>query len=117
MGLHPAQLWSRLTDRLVLVVRPEVEVEEAALSRFRAAGVQVVRGRATRVVTGADGRVAAVELDGGESLPAEVVAVGPRFRVRAEPIAETGLKPVPHLSGLGDVIETDATGATSVPGL
>ena len=40
-----------------------------------------------------------------------------RFRVRAEPFAALGLTPVPHPTGLGDFIETDPMGETSVPGL
>jgi len=115
-GLHPAQVWRQLTDRLTLVVSPDVE-DDAALDMLRAAGVQIVAGRATRLVTGVDGRVSAVELAGGEQLPAEVVAVGPSFRVRTAPFEELGLKPVPHPTGLGDVVEADATGATSVSGL
>jgi SAM-dependent methyltransferase len=37
--------------------------------------------------------------------------------VRAEAIASLGVKPTEHPSGLGDVIETDATGVTTRPGL
>jgi SAM-dependent methyltransferase len=43
--------------------------------------------------------------------------IAPRFRVRAEPFASLGLRPAAHPTGLGDVVETDATGATAVPGL
>ena len=116
MGLHPAQIWQQLTDRLTLVVAPSTE-DDAGLDRLRAAGVQIVTGQATRVVTGVDGRVSAVELADGAQLPAEVIAIGPRFRVRTSPFEELGLKPVLHATGLGDVVETDAAGATSVPGL
>ncbi|HWI02615.1 MAG TPA: methyltransferase domain-containing protein, partial [Acidimicrobiales bacterium] len=35
----------------------------------------------------------------------------------AEPFVSLGLELTPHPSGLGDVVTTDATGATSVPGL
>jgi SAM-dependent methyltransferase len=46
-----------------------------------------------------------------------VIAVGPRFRVRAEPFASLGLRTVGHASGLGDVVETDASGSTGVEGV
>ena len=37
--------------------------------------------------------------------------------MRAEPFASLGLRTAPHPTGLGDFVETDATGATAVPGL
>jgi SAM-dependent methyltransferase len=37
--------------------------------------------------------------------------------VRADPFASLGLHTAPHPTGLGDVVETDETGATAVPGL
>jgi SAM-dependent methyltransferase len=79
--------------------------------------VDVRLERVSRVVTGPDGRVAGVELAGGEHVDADAVVVGPRYRVRAEPFAPLGLQPAAHPSGLGDFLETDATGATGVPGL
>ena len=79
--------------------------------------MDVVDGRVRRVVTGDDGHVAAVELADGDRIDADAVAIGPRFRVRAEPFASLGLEPAEHPSGLGDFVETDATGATAVPGL
>jgi SAM-dependent methyltransferase len=68
------------------------------------------------VVT-ADDAVIAVELDDGTRLDADVVAIGTRFRPRAEAFEPLGLSLTAHPSGAGDVVETDATGATSVPGL
>jgi SAM-dependent methyltransferase len=69
------------------------------------------------IVTGPDGRVAAVALCTGERIDADAVVVGPRFRARAEPFAALDLRTAAHPSGLGDVVETDATGATATPGL
>ena len=43
--------------------------------------------------------------------------VGTSFRVRIEPFESIGLQAVEHPSGLGDVVETDATGETMVAGL
>jgi SAM-dependent methyltransferase len=43
--------------------------------------------------------------------------VGAGFRVRADAFASLGLTPAPHPTGLGDFVETDATGETSIPGL
>lgn len=114
MGLHVVPLFRRLTDRLVVVLADEV-ADEPELVGLRAAGVTVEHGRASRLVTGADGRVEAVELADGRLLAADAVAVGPRFGIRAEPFAALGLAPVPHASGLGEHVATDLNGETGVP--
>src|SRR5690606_9919196 len=87
------------------------------LEGLEAAGVAVRQGPVARVVTGPVGHLAAVELVEGTRLEADAGAVGPRFRPRVESFAPLGLATAPHASGLGDVVEVDATGATHVPGL
>lgn len=117
MGLHTARLFRQLNARFTLVLHEGVHPDNAEVGAMRAAGADVVDGRVRRIVTGDDGHVAAVELTSGDRIDADAVVIGPRFRVRAEPFASLGLKPVEHPSGLGDVVETDATGATAIPGL
>lgn len=115
--LRRADLFRQLSARCTLVLHGGVEAAAPELDALRAAGVRVVEGRARRVVTGADGRVEAVELEDGTSLAADAVVVGPRFRPRAEPFASLGVKPTEHATGLGEVIETDGSGETTCPGL
>ncbi|HKC28689.1 MAG TPA: bifunctional NAD(P)/FAD-dependent oxidoreductase/class I SAM-dependent methyltransferase, partial [Jatrophihabitans sp.] len=117
MGLHPAGLFRQLSAQLTVVVHDPVGVDDAELDALRAGGVDIRHGRVMRIVTGADGHLAAVGLADHESIAADAVVVGPRFKVRAEPFASLGLRPAAHPSGLGDVLETDATGATAVPGV
>ena len=117
MGLHPASLFRQLSKHLTVVLHGGVDAGSAEVEALWAAGVDVVDARVQRVVTGADGHVTAVELADGRQLPADAVAVGPRFRVRAEPFSGLGLVTLPHPSGLGEHVATDPTGATSVPGL
>ncbi|MBW3620319.1 MAG: NAD(P)/FAD-dependent oxidoreductase [Actinobacteria bacterium] len=117
MGLHPAGLFRQLTDRLTLVLHGGVAAEIPELEALRHAGVDVVDARVRRLVTGEDGHVQAIELETGERVEADAVVVGARFRVRAAPFAALGLEPVEHPSGLGEVVGTDPTGETSVPGL
>jgi thioredoxin reductase len=117
MGLHPAGLFRQLTARFTLVLHDGVDADTPELDVMRAAGVNVVDGRARNIVTGDDGHVAAVELTGGDRIDADAVVIGARFRVRTEPFASLGLKPAEHPTGLGDFVETDETGATAVPGL
>jgi len=117
MGLHPTKLFRQLTAALTIVVHDSAGVDETELEALRAGGVTIVHGRALRVVTGPSGDVAAVELADHERIDADAVVISPRFRPRAEPFASLGIRPTAHPSGLGDFLETDATGATSVPGL
>ena len=68
-------------------------------------------------MTGEDGGVAAVELGSGDRIEADAVFVTPEFRARTEPLASLDVRTVPHPTGLGDVIEADDRGETSVPGV
>ncbi|HVX21039.1 MAG TPA: bifunctional NAD(P)/FAD-dependent oxidoreductase/class I SAM-dependent methyltransferase [Acidimicrobiales bacterium] len=117
VGLHTAALFRQLTARLTVVLHGAPDVDRAELDALRTGGVDVRHGPVRRIVTGDDGGIVAVELAGQGRIDADAVAVGPRFGVRAEPFAALGLRPAPHPSGLGDVVETDASGETAVPGL
>jgi thioredoxin reductase/protein-L-isoaspartate O-methyltransferase len=115
-ALHTAGLWRQLSGRLTLVLHG-AEADGPELQALRAAGVDVRPGPVGRIVPSQDGRAAAVELASGERIEADAIAVGPRFRARAEPFLPLGLRTALHPTGLGDHVETDATGATAVPGL
>jgi thioredoxin reductase/SAM-dependent methyltransferase len=117
MGLHPAGLFRQMSTRFTLVLHDGVDADNPEVEVLRAAGVNVVDGRVRSIVTGDDGHVAAVELTDGDRIDADAVVIGARFKVRAEPFASLGLKPAAHPTGLGDFVETDATGATAIPGL
>lgn len=127
VGLHTAALFQQLTEHLTVVLHgPEVAEDRALdveLDALRAAGAQVLNGTVRRILSAPDGRLVGVELAGtepperSEQLAADVVAVGPRFTVRAEPFLALGLALTPHPSGLGEVVPTDAAGETAVPGL
>ena len=117
IGLHTAGLFRQLTEHLTIVLHSGVGAEEPELEALRAAGVDVVDGPAARVVADDQGRVAAVEISGGGRIAADAVVVGTRFRIRAEPFTSLDLALIDHPSGLGQVIGTDPSGRTSVPGL
>lgn len=117
MGLHPARLFRQLSARFTIVLHDGVDATSPDLDALRAAGVNIVDGRVRRIVTGDDGHVAAVELTSGDRVDADAVVIGARFRVRAEAFASLGLEPAAHPSGLGDFVEADQNGETSVPGL
>lgn len=117
MDLRRAGLFRQLSARCTLVLHEGVDADDPELGPLRAAGVAAVEGRVRRIVSGDDGHVAAVELTDDRCIDADSVVIGPRFKVRAEPFASLGLELAEHPSGLGDFVETDATGATPIPGL
>jgi thioredoxin reductase/SAM-dependent methyltransferase len=117
MNLHPAGLFRQLSARFTIVLHEGVAADSPELDALRAAGVDMVDGPVRRIVAGDDGHVAAVELASGGHIDADVVVIGARFRVRTEAFASLGLEPAAHPSGLGDFVETDQSGETSVPGL
>ena len=117
MALHTAPLFRQLSAGLTVVLHDDLGVARSELDALHAGNVEVIASPVRRIVTDADGHVAAVELADDVRIDTEVVVVSPRFRVRAEPFESLGLELTPHPSGLGDVVSTDATGATSVPGL
>jgi len=118
VGLHSARLFRQLSARFTIVVHDAaVDPDHPDLTVMRSAGVEVVHGTVARVVSGDDGRLAAVELAEGRRIEADAVAVGARWRARAEALAPLGLEPVPHAAGLGNHIETAPTGETSVSGV
>ncbi len=117
MGVHSAALFRQLSAGLTLVLHDGVGTDHPELGALRAAGVNVVDERVQRIVSGDGGRVTSVEVTDGSRIAADAVVVGGRFRVRADIFASLGITTAEHLSGLGDFVETDPSGATSVPGL
>ncbi len=116
MGLHPAPLFRRLTDRHTVVLHGDVDVDDARIEALTNAGVHMVRGSVTRLVEDAAGDISGVAL-ANRTIDADVVAVGPGFAARVGPFASLGLVPSPHPSGLGTVLVTDERGSTSVAGV
>ncbi|MGH2876304.1 MAG: NAD(P)/FAD-dependent oxidoreductase, partial [Solirubrobacteraceae bacterium] len=94
-GLHTTELFRQLTDRLTVVLHSPLDTGGSENDALRAAGVGIVNGPVRRVVTGGDGRIAAVELADDQRIDADAVVLAPRFKVRAEPFAPLGLRPVP----------------------
>lgn len=117
MGLHPTPIFRHLTDTLTVVLHDADGIDDAVVGRLEASGVPVVRSRVARVLTGADGAIAGVELADGSTLEADAVVTGSRFHARADVLRPAGVTATPHPTGMGEVVEVDATGQTSVAGL
>ena len=117
MGLHPTPIFRHLTDKLTVVLHDAEGIDEAVVGTLEASGVPIVRNKVARVVTGADGAIVGVELSDGSTIKADAVIAGSRFHARADIFASTGVTATPHPTGLGEAVEVDMTGQTSVSGL
>ena len=117
IGPHSAGLFRQLTDHLTLVLHDGVSADDAHVRALRDAGVAVVDQRVRKVLTTDAGQLAGIELEDDRHIEADAIAIATHFAPRTEPFEKLDIASAPHPSGLGDVITTDAKGATSVPGM
>ena len=111
---HQALLFRQLSADVVYVSHsagPTAEQRE----RFDALGIAVVDGPVSEVVREAGAITGLVTPTG--VLAREVVAVAPRMEAGAGFLAELGLVPAEHPSGMGQHLVADATGRSTVEGV
>jgi len=115
MAAHQAMLFRQLSDDVAVVVHEGAGPEGDDRRRLLARKVRIVDGPVAELVV--EDRLRGVRLADGRVLDADAVVVQPRFVARSEVLADLGIRPVPAPMGTGELIETDARGATSVPGV
>ena len=113
MGLHPAGLFRQLSARLTVVLHDGVDVDDPELEALRAAGVRrsstTASGASSPATTGTSRRSSwstATASTPTRSWSAPGSGCAPNRSRRSVS------RPAAHPSGLGDFVETDATGAT-----
>lgn len=111
-ALHFRQWTADLT--LFLHDVPSVSAEQA--EQLAARGIRVVDDRVAALET-VDGRLHGVRLAGGELVERQALVVMPRFVARTDGLDGLGLTVVSHPMGVGEHLEVDQTGLTSVPGV
>ncbi len=114
--VHQALLFRQLTDDLMLFVHTAPQPTDEETEQLAARGIIVVEGEVSSLEV-ADDRLTGVRMRSGELVPRRAVVVGPRFAARVGMLAGLGLEAVIHPSGMGEHIEADATGLTTVPGV
>ena len=114
-SVHQALLFRQLSDDIVYF-RRETVLGDAEAVQLAARGIRVVDGEVSALVI-ADDRLAGVRLADGSVIPRQAVAVGARMAARAGFLADLGLKPSEHPSGMGVHIPADPAGRTEVPGV
>jgi thioredoxin reductase len=116
VAVHQALLFRQLTADLTLFLHTGPEPTDEEAEQLAARGISVVKGEVASLEVHED-RLTGVRLRSGEVVPRSAVVVGPRFAARAGMLAGLGLETTAHPSGMGEHVESDATGLTDVPGV
>jgi thioredoxin reductase len=114
-SVHQALLFRQLSDDVIYFRRGTV-LSDAEAAQLAARGIRIVDGEVSALAI-ADDRLAGVRLADGSVIPRQAVAVGARMTARAGFLADLGLKPSEHPSGMGSHIPADPAGHTEVPGV
>jgi thioredoxin reductase len=115
-ALHQALMFRQWSPDITLLLNDQPLPGAEELELLAARGIEVVHGRVERLVV-EDGSLVGVELAGGGVRPLEAVVVGAPVAVRAGLLADLGIELTDHPMGMGQYVATDATGATSLPGV
>ncbi len=115
MSMHQALLFRQLSDDVTYFAHTLPPTDEQA-EQLAAWGIPVVNGEVTSL-EGADDRLTGVRLRDGSLVQRDAFVVSSRMIARADFLADVGLKPVEHPSGMGEHVPADATGRTDVPGV
>ena len=115
-ALHQALMFRQWSPTITLLLNDLSLPTADELELLAARGIDVVHGRVERVVVEDDALVGVV-LAGGAVRALEALVVGAPVTVRAGLLLELGLELTDHPMGMGQFVATDATGATSLPGV
>lgn len=114
-SIHQALLFRQLSQDVVYLshsLPPSGEESEQLVAR----DIRVIAGKVESIEVGED-RLTGVRMTDGSVVHRDVLVVSTRMVTRADFLADLGLKPKEHASGLGEHIEVDSSGLTSVPGV
>ena len=119
LSVHQALLFRQWSADVTLLLHegPAPGLDEA--EQLAARGIPLVAGVVERLEV-EDDRLVGVRLASGERVPFDAVVVAPMMRARSDVLAALRLEPVEMRLGehvLATYIESEPTGATSVPGL
>ena len=113
---HQALLFRQWSDDVTLFLHTAPRPTEEEAEKLAARGIAVVEGEVASLEVVED-QLVGVRMGGGEVVARRVVAVMPRFVARAKMLAGLGLEATVHPLGVGEHVEADATGLTTVRGV
>jgi thioredoxin reductase len=116
MSAHQAQLFRQVSADVVYFAHDAAPLDAEQARRLAARGIRVVDGEVASVVV-ADDRLRGVRLADGTVVERDALVVATRMEARGGFLAALGLSPVPHPSGMGEYVPSQAAGATDVPGV
>jgi thioredoxin reductase len=116
LSVHQALLFRQWSPDITLFLNNTLEPTDEEWDQLAARSVRVVEGSVASV-DAEDGVLAGVTLRTGQSFPVAALAVGSRMEARSALLESLGLQAQEHPSGAGHFVETDAMGATAVPGV
>jgi thioredoxin reductase (NADPH) len=119
MAGHQTLLFRQWSDDVTLFLNDVLEPTEEEWEQFAARGISVVQGKVESVEV-TDDKLTGVRLEGGRVIPREALVVQTELEARADFLTDLGLKAVVREARgvvVGTAIESDATGATEVPGV
>ena len=106
----------QLTSDLTMFLHSGPQPTDEELEQLAARDICVVDGEVESLEV-TDDRLSGVRLRCGEVISVQALVVGPRVAARAEILVALGLEVTQHPLGLGDFIDSDATGLTLIPGV
>lgn len=112
MSVHQAILFKQWSQDVQYFER-DIELSGEDRTKLRARGVQIITGPVSHLQV-VDDRLAGVQMNDGQLVDVEVVAVASRMVARADAFKGIGITPTIH--PVGSFIEVDPTGRTAVPG-
>jgi len=115
-ALHQALMFRQWTDDVTLLLNGQQALDEAQFELLAARGIPVVDGTVENLVV-EDDALTGVTLEDGSVRRLDALVVGAPVRVRAGMLAGLGVELAEHPAGMGQHVVTDASGATSVPGV
>jgi thioredoxin reductase len=116
MSVHQALLFRQWTGDVTYFSHTMPAPTPGQAEQFAARGITVVDGEVAAVET-VDDRLVGVRMQDGRLVGRDAVVVATRMVARAGFLADLGLAPVEHPSGVGEHIPADPTGSTAVAGV
>lgn len=116
LSVHQALLFRQWSPDVTLFLNDTVEPTDEEWDKLAARSITVVDG-AVASVDAVDGVLTGLTLRQGSSFDVQALAVGTRMEAGSALLESLGLSSQVHPSGAGRFIETDAMGATDVPGV
>lgn len=109
-AVHQTLMFRQWSGDVTLFLHTAPEPSPDELEQLAARGIRLVRGTVDSV------EKANVTI-GAETYACEALVVAPNGHARSDLLSGLGLQPAPHPMGMGEQIESDVVGLTSVPGV